>query len=150
MCVMATRQFMRYEFALFLVSKGVCLERPVFPGSGDIGKKTYAHSTGLPSSVCEVDCAINGFISDQISLSFGDTFNCQVLYMKIYVPLHRCTRIYVIVYCFSFFFLLYFNFFFLMGCSLFLSFVIYVLKLIKKKYVIMNNSISNCYDMFHS
>ena len=30
-------------------------------------------STGLPSSVCVVDCAINGFIGDQISLSKGDT-----------------------------------------------------------------------------
>ena len=30
--------------------------------------------TGLPSSVCVVDssCAIDGFISDQISLSKGD------------------------------------------------------------------------------
>ena len=28
--------------------------------------------TGLPSSVCLVDCAIDGFISDQISLSKGD------------------------------------------------------------------------------
>ena len=30
------------------------------------------HCTGLPSSVCAVDCAINGFIVDQISLSKGD------------------------------------------------------------------------------
>ena len=29
-------------------------------------------SIGLPSSVCVVDCAINGFIGDQISLSKGD------------------------------------------------------------------------------
>ena len=28
--------------------------------------------TGLPSSVCVVDGAINGFIDDQISLSKGD------------------------------------------------------------------------------
>ena len=27
-----------------------------------------AHTTGLPSSVCLVDCAINGFLGDQISL----------------------------------------------------------------------------------
>ena len=31
-----------------------------------------SETTGLPSSVCVVDCAINGFIGDQISLSKGD------------------------------------------------------------------------------
>ena len=31
--------------------------------------------TGLPSSVCVVDCAIDGFISDQISLSKGDALD---------------------------------------------------------------------------
>ena len=29
-------------------------------------------STGLPSSVCVVDCAINGFTGVQISISKGD------------------------------------------------------------------------------
>ena len=33
-------------------------------------------STGLPSSVCVVDCTINGFIGDQISLSKGDALGC--------------------------------------------------------------------------
>ena len=28
--------------------------------------------TGLPSSICVVDCAVNGFIGDQIILSKGD------------------------------------------------------------------------------
>ena len=29
-------------------------------------------TTGLPSSFCVVDCALNDFIGDQISLSKGD------------------------------------------------------------------------------
>ena len=35
-------------------------------------KRTRTEITGLPSSVCVVDCAIDGFIGDQISLSKGD------------------------------------------------------------------------------
>ena len=33
---------------------------------------TCLATTGLPSSVCVVDCAIDGFIGDQISFSKGD------------------------------------------------------------------------------
>ena len=42
----------------------------MFSGRGVIQDTTYLmnHITGLPSSVCVVDCAINGFIGDQISL----------------------------------------------------------------------------------
>ena len=36
------------------------------------GRKSFILGIGLPSSVCVVDCAINGFIGDQISLSKGD------------------------------------------------------------------------------
>ena len=36
-------------------------------------KRSVKHLVrGLPSSVCVVDCAIDGFIGDQISLSKGD------------------------------------------------------------------------------
>ena len=33
---------------------------------------SYGMITGLPSSVCMVDCAINGFIDDQIKPSKGN------------------------------------------------------------------------------
>ena len=40
---------------------------------GDVASDRHVIvDTGLPSSVCVVDCVINGFIGDQISLSKGD------------------------------------------------------------------------------
>ena len=48
-------------------------ERHIFAQSVSIPQwHTLDQTTGLPSSVCVVDCAINGFIGDQISLSKGD------------------------------------------------------------------------------
>ena len=61
---------------MMIRSKSLC-DRTNYPfedlaSKCDKQNKLESLNTGLPSSVCVVDCAIDGFISDQISLSKGD------------------------------------------------------------------------------
>ena len=69
-----THKSIRMQIILIFIWKISHLDSVWNRGRRQLGNGlSRARTTGLPPSVCVVDCAINGFIGYQISLSKGDS-----------------------------------------------------------------------------